>query len=527
MAWEPESGTLWGGACSGSFPDYLRPPSLPNGDDQPGLYHSTDGGVTWEKRLAGVVGKGFAFASGAIYAAADTHVYLSTDGGATWTPQPGGPPLGISAVAIGGEQLYAGTLGGGVYTATLKADHTLAWCGSRGPTPPIHALQLLSVPGRAGELYATAFPGGVFKSTDGGASWAEANFGLPGFSLPDPARNGYYALALNPANPDNLYLGIYGYGVYRSDDGAATWLAANSGLGNRYIYALQVEGDGAHLWASTNDGVQSLWRAEMSVPGRLSWSPAPDAPSRSQVVTSIAINPEDPAEMTIAAFPAGVFGTSDGGAHWYERSNGLYVGKRRTHGTGFEDGYYQLAQDPLNPRHLFYGTYTGQVYETRSGGQSWSAFDQGLMREGSIYAFEVASDGSRLYISQKAGGVSRRALDPTVPQRRVVSASGGPCADGNHVYATVAQALAAANPGDTIIVCPGSYAESVTVSRALQLEAFAGPARTYLRGVTITGSNARVAGFRLNKLEVKGASGVKLLGNVLLGRAAHLPLLLR
>jgi hypothetical protein len=46
-------------------------------------------------------------------------------------------------------------------------------------------------------------------------------------------------------------------------------------------------------------------------------------------------------------------------------------------------------------------------------------------------------------------------------------------------------------------------------------------------GVTITGSNARVAGFRLNKLEVKGASGVKLLGNVLLGRSLHLPLLLQ
>ena len=72
----------------------------------------------------------------------------------------------------------------------------------------------------------------------------------------------------------------------------------------------------------------------------------------------------------------------------------------RTHGVGFEDGHYQLAQDPLNPRHLFYGTYGGQAYETRDGGQSWLAFDEGLMRDGSIYAFEVAAVGSRVYTSQ-------------------------------------------------------------------------------------------------------------------------------
>ena len=60
------------------------------------------------------------------------------------------------------------------------------------------------------------------------------------------------------------------------------------------------------------------------------------------------------------------------------------------------------------------------MYETRDGGQSWTPFDDGLMREGSIYAFDVAPDGSRLYVSQKAGGVSRRALDPAAPLRRVI-----------------------------------------------------------------------------------------------------------
>ena len=527
MAWDPDDGTLYGGACSGSFPAYVRPPGLADGDDEPGIYRSTDGGLTWEKRLASVVGKGFDFDSGAIYAATGGGLYLSTDGGDTWTVQPGGPALSYSTVAVGDEQLYVGTLGGGVYTATVNPDHSVGWQGSHGPTAEIHAIQLLSIPDRPGTLFATSFPGGVFKSTDDGASWDEANFGLPGFALPDPSRNGYYALVVNPANPEELYLGIYGYGVYRSEDGAATWLPANTGLGNQYVYTLMVEEDGSHVWAATNDGMQSLWRSPTDTPGRLSWTPAPDDPASWQAVTGIAINPENPDEMTIAAFPAGVFATPDGGVHWYERSNNLHAGKLRTHGVGFEDGYYQLALDPVNPHHLIYGTYTAQVYETRDGGQSWAAFNDGLMREGSIYAFEMASDGTRLYVSQKAGGVSRRALDPATPQRRVVSASGTPCTDGSHVTGTVAEALRAANPGDTLVVCSGSYAEEVTVDRAVRLDSFAGPSRTYLRSVVVTGDNARVAGFRLRALTVEGAVGVELWGNVILGNEVYLPVVLR
>ena len=520
MAWEPGSGVLWAGACSGSFPDYMLPPGLPNGDDEPGLYRSTDGGVTWQKHLAGVVGKGFAFTSGAIYAAARDHIYLSTDGGQTWNAQLGSPALGMSAVAIGGTRLYAATLGGGVHTAKIKWDHTLLWQGSQGPVTEIHAIQLLGLPGA---LYATSFPGGVFKSTDGGVSWMEANFGLPGFTLPDPSRNGYYSLVANPTNPNNLYLGIYGYGVYRSDDGTATWLPANTGLGNRYIYNLLVEGNGDYIWAGTNDGVQGLWRSPTSTPGRLSWAAAPDHPPSRQAITSIEINPENPVEMTIAAFPAGVFSTPDGGMHWYEQSNNLYVTKVRTHGVGFEDGYYQLAQDPLNPRHLFYGTYGGQVYETRDGGQSWSAFDAGLMREGSIYAFEVTEDGSRLYVSQKAGGVARRALDPSAPQVRIVAEDGKPCTAGSHVYSTVTTALAGSNPGDWVVVCPGYYDENVTVDLAVRLVSLAGPARTYLRSAFVSRDGVRVAGFQLRELVVQPGVEAELLGNFILSNWVYLP----
>ncbi|MGD9048952.1 MAG: hypothetical protein PVF77_12930, partial [Anaerolineae bacterium] len=320
MGWDPASGALYGGACSGSFPEYMRP-GLPDGDNEPGVYRSMDGGLTWEYVLAGTVGKGFDFAPGAVYAATDSGLFLSTNGGDTWMPQPGGPTVSYAGVTVGDGQVYVPTLGGGVHQAAINPDHSLTWMGSGGPQAEIHDLQVVSVPGQPGTLFATSFPGGVFKSTDGGGSWQEANFGLPGFTLPDPERNGYYTLVLNPANPENLYLGIYGYGVYRSDDGAATWLPANTGLGNRFVYSLLVEENGSYIWAGTNDGVQSLWRSETATTGRLAWSAAPDYPVGNELVSSIIINAEDPAQMAVAAFPGGVFATSDSGGHWYELSN--------------------------------------------------------------------------------------------------------------------------------------------------------------------------------------------------------------
>jgi hypothetical protein len=109
----------------------------------------------------------------------------------------------------------------------------------------------------------------------------------------------------------------------------------------------------------------------------------------------------------------------------------------------------------------------------------------------------------------------------------VVASDGTPCTDGSHIYTTVTAALAASNAGDRIVVCPGHYAESVTVERAVRLESFAGPSRTYLHSTFVGGDGARVAGFRLHELTVEAGVEVELLGNVILGNSIYLPLVLK
>ncbi len=102
-------------------------------------------------------------------------------------------------------------------------------------------------------------PGGVFKSIDSGVTWREHNFGLPTLAVDDPTRQGYYALAISPSSPDTVYLGIYQRGIYRSENGGATWLVKNGSNGTMVgatIASLLIDpSDPDLVYAATEDGV--------------------------------------------------------------------------------------------------------------------------------------------------------------------------------------------------------------------------------------------------------------------------------
>jgi len=74
----------------------------------------------------------------------------------------------------------------------------------------------------------------------------------------------------------------------------------------------------------------------------------------------------------------------------------------------------------------------------------------------------------------------------------------------NAGYATIQAAIGAANAGDTVNVCPGSYVENITINKAnLTVSSTGGAGVTIIRAavinsvVTVTGRNATVAGFTL------------------------------
>lgn len=179
----------------------------------------------------------------------------------------------------------------------------------------------------------TTSPGdGVYKSTDAGKTWVH-------LGLADTLH--IAAIAIDPANPDTVYVAAQGNpwipsrdrGVYRSRDGGKTWsrvLFVNPTTGAhdlsidpkdpRVVYAalwdyrrlpwnIRSGGPGSGLWKST-DGGDTWHRLRQGLPGLMG-------------NTGVAVSPVDPDRVyaMIEAVHGGVFRSDDGGRTW-RRTNG-------------------------------------------------------------------------------------------------------------------------------------------------------------------------------------------------------------
>ena len=165
--------------------------------------------------------------------------------------------------------------------------------------------------------HAGSATGGVFKSTDGGESWTRANAGLPTvFTL------NVEALAIDPVTPSTLYAGLWWRsalgavhsGLFKSTDGGGSWTETNWGLASgsfTFVLALAIDPlTPSTLYAGTNDGVTK------STNGGGSWTKVLSG-TASRDVTSLAIDPVTPSTLYAAhAATASCTRARDGGASW-------------------------------------------------------------------------------------------------------------------------------------------------------------------------------------------------------------------
>ncbi len=146
---------------------------------------------------------------------AGTGLYKSTDGGDTWTGPLGGKTfsgLGIGAIVVkpgSPDTIYLGV------TTALRGMSSVCCSGVTRPVPG------------AGKW-------GLYKSTDGGATWSFIHDGSTNVAdcVGDLTEwnngrtcspRGVRSLALDPSNPEIVYAASYARGVWRSPDGGATW----------------------------------------------------------------------------------------------------------------------------------------------------------------------------------------------------------------------------------------------------------------------------------------------------------------
>src|SRR6185369_16363240 len=97
-------------------------------------------------------------------------------------------------------------------------------------------------------LYLGTLYEGVFKSVNGGSSWAAINAGLP--FLP----GGVQSLAIEPAT-HTILAAVWEGGVFKSNNGGAGWEAVNSGLTNSHVTSLSMAPLGSRkIYAGTYGG---------------------------------------------------------------------------------------------------------------------------------------------------------------------------------------------------------------------------------------------------------------------------------
>lgn len=271
------------------------------------VWESTDSGTTWSQ-LATIAPSGniraaaFNADGSEIYAAvANRGVFVSTDGGSTWTQTGDGLPHGNP---------YDIT--------THPIDPDVAW------------VAMGTGPDNGGSFVA----GGIWKTTDGGATWTDANEGLAIVANATAGNTGsFHQIVVAPSDPDRLYTSNVAPGqaaIYRSDDGGTSWSVIADGTTNRpdaFESALRAFDIAVHptdpdriafgsddtLLGSVNGG--EMWRDLTTIEDATGYFHGRGYTGL--VSTDIVFNPDNPEETILLGFDGGNFiQTLDGGKTW-------------------------------------------------------------------------------------------------------------------------------------------------------------------------------------------------------------------
>jgi photosystem II stability/assembly factor-like uncharacterized protein len=242
-------------------------------------------------------------------------------------------------------------------------------------------------------VYAGVEDAAIFKSTDGGANWAEMP-GLRGHgSGPkwQPGAGGLclHTILLDPTDAKRMFIAISAAGAFRTDDGGETWKAINQGLRSQYIPDPNAEvGHCVHRIAMHHSRPNTLfmqkhWDVMRTDNAGDQWTEVSgNLPTDFGFVIDVhAHEPETiyvvPIKSDSEHYPMDgalrVYRSRTGGNEWEPLTNGLpqencYVNVLRD----------SMSVDQLDPCGVYFGTTGGQVYASNNGGDSWSAIVQNL-----------------------------------------------------------------------------------------------------------------------------------------------------
>lgn len=258
--------------------------------------------------------------------AARPGIYRSQNNGRAWERVGAGPGVALNTLAVhpvNQRVLYAGAAGGPVATSN-----------------------------------------NLWRSDDGGQTWHKFFLSLPGNV--DGLIPAVTALAVDPYQPESLYVGTEGQGVYKFDvgqEGIGYELVGGVSLHNANVTKLVV-GPDSEVYALTPEGLYTSR-------GNDDWQKLDTAP---EYPISLAVAPTD-ADTIYAGVPSsGAYRSTDGGRTWENIADGLGLvpgaALRVTALTVDEaDSWHVAAATAYGIGKQIAG---GGIYESKDGGSSWA-----------------------------------------------------------------------------------------------------------------------------------------------------------
>ncbi|MBC9072404.1 glycosyl hydrolase [Thauera sp. CAU 1555] len=214
--------------------------------------------------------------------------------------------------------------------------------------PKLHSI--LVDPRDPAHLYFAMSGGGVHESRDGGQTFAPLLKGLEvgeGFDVADPTFHDPHCVRLSPANPDRLYQQNH-CGIYRLDRPGDTWVRIGRAM------PAEVGDIGFPMVVHPRDA-ERAWVFPMD--GQSVWPrTSPDGK------------------------PA-VYATRDGGESWQRQDAGLP--REQAWWTVKRQAMCADAHDPVG---LYFGTTSGELWASTDEGASWTCIARHLPE---IYAVEA------------------------------------------------------------------------------------------------------------------------------------------
>ncbi len=214
-------------------------------------------------------------------------------------------------------------------------------------------------------IYIGAAGGGVWKTTTGGSAWQALTDNLTSTACG--------TVTVDPNNPNTIYFGTgelnfsldsyYGDGIYKSLDGGLSWTkTATTAIGNRFSQIAIDPTNSNVVYAAGSNGVFKSANAGTS------WSSTPSG-SNANCVLVDPNNTQTLYTTTGGYGPNAIKRSTDGGLSWSTLTNGLpAAGTSRT----------QLAMAPSNTSVLYASITNGSgygllgLYRTTDAGATWT-----------------------------------------------------------------------------------------------------------------------------------------------------------